>query len=254
VALLGIPLVATDFRFVLGNPPARLGTLASLLFCYTLLRRTEDRGQLRRWARDVTRLVWRAAVVCALLLLALRTAPRDLLFPLAVLATTLVVAMAIHDRIADLRLHGADPVLLRWLSRAPTTSMAQFQRELRHLPLTADALVIGAADLAPYHHDAVRAALSSHEQVHTLAALRAGRDAPRDTPAHALCASGADELTDLLERSGMTHVALLRAEPLALLLANIPELPGHEDAGVALAAVVRHGQLAAWDEPAGAAA
>ena len=253
VALLGIPLVATDFRFVLGNPPARLGTLASLLFCFTLLRRTEERGQLRRWARDVLRLVWRAAVVCALLLLALRTAPRDLLFPLGVLATTLVIAMAIHDRITDLRVHGTDSVLLRWLAREPATSMAQFQRELRHLPLTADALVIAGADLAPYHHDAVRAVLAA-PRVQTLAFLREVRDALRDTPAHALAARGADELTDLLERSGTTHVALVRDEPLALLLANIPELPGHEDARVVLAAVVRHGQLAAWDDVHGSAA
>ncbi|NUO93593.1 MAG: hypothetical protein HOQ30_09570, partial [Gemmatimonadaceae bacterium] len=55
---------------------------------------------------------------------------------------------------------------------------------------------------------------------------------------------GADQLTDLLERAEMTHVALLTREPLRLLLANIPELPGAADAELALGAVVRHGQLA----------
>jgi hypothetical protein len=244
VALIGIPLVATDFRFVLGNPPARLGTIAALLLCYTLLRRSEERGQLARWGRDVARLLWRAAAVCALLLVALRTAPAELLFPLGVLATTLVIALAIHDRISDLRLHGADPVLLRWLARAPATSLVQFQRELRHLPLTSDALVVEEADLEPYNHDALRIVLAGREQVQTLAQLRASRPVGRADEGRALAVRGADELTDLLERSSMTHVALVTSHPLRLLLANIPELPGHEDASIALAAVVRHGQLA----------
>jgi hypothetical protein len=39
----------------------------------------------------------------------------------------------------------------------------------------------------------------------------------------------------------MTHVALLGDAPLCLLLANVPELPGAEDAELALAAVIRHG-------------
>ena len=244
VALIGIPLVATDFRFVLGNPPSRLGTIGALLLCYTLLRRSEERGQLARWGRDVARLLWRAAAVCALLLVALRTAPAELLFPLGVLATTLVIALAIHDRISDLRLHGADPILLRWLARAPATSLVQFQRELRHLPLTADALVIEEPDLAPYNRDALRAVLDGREQVQTLAQLRVTGTIAGVDQRHALAARGADELTDLLERSGMTHVALVTGHPLRLLLANVPELPGHEDASIALAAVVRHGQLA----------
>jgi hypothetical protein len=244
VALIAIPLVATDFRFVFGNPPARLGTIGALLLCYTLLRRSDERGQLARWARDVARLLWRAAAVCALLLVALRTAPAELLFPLGGLATTLVIALAIHDRISDLRLHGADPILLRWLARAPATSLVQFQRELRHLPLTSDALVIEEGDLAPYHRDALRTVFDGREQVQTLAQLRTSRRLPGTDERRALAIRGADELTDLLERSGMTHVALVTGDPLRLLLANVPELPGHEDASIALAAVVRHAQLA----------
>lgn len=241
VALVGVPLAATDFRFVLGWPAARMGTIGALLFCYTLLRRPEERAQLRRWMRDVARLLGRAFMACLLLLVAMRGAPREMLEPLFVLATTLVIALAIADRLGA----GAgrdEHALLRWLARPPAASMAAFQRELRHLPLTADALVIGEADLAPYNPEALRRVLGGRDGVRTLAELRVGREDAGE--GHALAARGADELTDLLERTGMTHVALLNAAPLCLLLANVPELPGHEEAAVALGAVARHGQLA----------
>lgn len=239
VTLIGVPLAITDFRFVLGWPAARMGTIGALLFCYTLLRRPEERGQLRRWLRDVARLVMRAVAACLLLLVALRGAPAEMLEPLFVLATTLVVALAIADRLGETA-GRSENELLRWLARPPAESLPAFQRELRHLPLTADALVIGEEDLAQYHHDALRGVLRGRGVVQTLAALRVEREAVGEH--HALAARGADELTDLLERTGMTHVALLSAEPLYLLLANVPELPGHEDAAIALAAVVRHGQ------------
>lgn len=244
VALVGAPLVATDFRFVLGAPPARLGTIGALLLCYTLLRRTDERGQLARWGRDVGRLVWRAAAVSALLLVALRTAPRELLFPLAVLATTIIIALAVHDQITHVGARGADPALLRWLARPAATTLTQFQRELRHLPLTADAIVVDERDLAAYSHDALRSTFTGHAVVHTLPELRELRSLDTADARRALAVRGADELTDLLERSGMTHVALLTSAPLRLVLANITELPGHEDAGMAFAAIVRHGQAA----------
>lgn len=243
-ALIGLPLAATDFRFIFGWPPARLGTIGALLFCYTLLRRHDERGLLARWWRDVAILVVRAAIVCVLLLLALRTAPPGLLFPLGALATTLVLAMAVNDRIAEPPHHGSGAALLRWLAREPATSLAQFQRELKHLPLTADALVLGPEDLAPYDHDALRAALSMRGAAHSITELRTRRA----DSANERAARGADELTDLLERSGMTHAALLAEHPLRLLLATVPDLPGSEDAALALAAVARHGQLAALEQ------
>ena len=72
------------------------------------------------------------------------------------------------------------------------------------------------------------------------------------TEGRAAVARGADQLTDLLERTEMTHVALLSDNPLRLVLANIPELPGAADADLALGAVVRQGQLAIAGEAASA--
>jgi hypothetical protein len=242
VTLISLPLVATDFRFDLGWPMPRLGTIGALLFCYTLLRRPQEHVRLVWWVRDVSRLLLRAGVVCLLLLVALRTAPRDLLAPLFVLATALVLAVAIADRLNQASASRTEVALLRWLARPPANSLHGFVRELHHLALTADALVVGANDLAPYDHDALRAALGTGRPVHSLPRLREER-AVR-TERHAEAARGADQLTDLLERTEMTHVGLLSSRPLCLLLANIPELPGAADAELALGAVLRHGQLA----------
>ena len=242
VTIVGLPLAVTDFRFLLGFPPARLGTLAILLFCYTLVRRPDEHAQLARWARDMGRLLLRAVIVCFLLLLAMRSAPRELIVPLFVLATALVLAFTIDDRLARASAHRRGASLLRWLARPRATTLRGFARELHHLPLTADAMVLEEADLAPYDHDALRAALAGSRPVRSLVQLRADRSAgSAASHRHPLAARGADELTDLLERSEMTHVALLGDAPLALLLANVPELPGAEDAELALAAVVRHG-------------
>ena len=247
VTLISLPLVATDFRFDTGWPMSRLGTIGALLFCYTLLRRPQEHARLVWWLRDVGRLLLRAFVVCLLLLVALRTAPRDLLGPLFVLATALVLAVAIADRLSHANTSRTEVALLRWLARPSADSLHGFVRELHHLPLTADALVITAMDLAPYDHDALRAALNTGKPVHSLARLREER-AVR-TERRAAAARGADQLTDLLERTEMTHVGLLSSHPLRLLLANLPELSGAADAELALGAVLRHGQLAIVSEP-----
>ena len=249
VTLVSLPLVATDFHLDIGWPTPRLGTIGTLLFCYTLLRRPQEHSRLAWWARDVGRLLLRAAIVCLLLLVALRTAPRELLAPLFALATALVLSVAIADRLTNTNVSRTEAALLRWLARPPANSLQGFVRELHHLPLTADALVIEAPDLTMYDHDALCAALATGKPVHSLARLREER-AVR-TERRAAAARGADQLTDLLERTEMTHVALLSASPLRVLLANIPELPSAADAELALGAVVRHGQLAVAGESRG---
>ena len=242
VTLLSLPLVATDFHIDLGWPTPRLGTIGTLLFCYTLLRQPQEHAHLLWWARDVGRLLLRAAVVCLMLLVALRTAPSELFAPLFALATALVLALAISERLPRAHAVRTETALLRWLARPPARSLQGFVRELHHLPLTADALVVEEQELSMYDHDALCAALGTGRPVHSLARLREER--MMNSERRALAARGADQLTDLLERTETTHVALLSTRPLRLLLANLPELPGTADAELALGAVVRHGQLA----------
>jgi hypothetical protein len=238
VAIIGVPLAVTDFRTDIAALPVRLGSIGILLFCYTLLRRPRENARAARWWRDVLRLVTRALLVGGLLLLALPAPRGPLVMPVAALAVTFVLALAVWDRIRQIETEGSEAELLRWLARPPATSLSQFARELRHLSLTADAAVLEEQDLRAYDREAlVRAFEGPRALVRSLTRLRALRAA-----ADAL---GADELTDLLERNGATHVGLLTREPLRLLVATVPELPGAADAELALAAVIRRGQFAA---------
>jgi hypothetical protein len=246
VAIVGVPLAVTDFRFDIGPLPVRLGSIAVLLFCYTLLRRPRENATALRWWRDVLRLVGRALLVAGLLLLALPGVRAPLMVPVAALAVTFVLALAVWDRIRQIETGGSEVELLRWLARTPATSLPQFARELRHLSLTADATVLEERDLGAYDREAlVRAFAGPHGLVQSLTALRGARGASDPTGGAAVDAFGADALTDLLERNGATHVGLLTREPLRLLVANVPEIPGAADAELALAAVIRRGQFAA---------
>ena len=235
VTVIALPLVATDFRFELGAPPVRLGTLGILLFCYTLLRQPEENVRVSRWLGDVSRLVARALLFGALFAVAVRPSGSGTVIPILVLGVALVLAFAVFDRLRDIERSTPQTLLLRWLGRERPASWQQFARELRALPLTADAEVLGGDALAPYDPASLVQAFES-SIVHSLAHLRALRDSNRTV------ARPADELSDLLERHGATHVGLLSAHPVRLLVATAPELAGMRDVELALAAVVRRGQ------------
>lgn len=236
VTAIALPLAATDFRFDLGWPMVRLGTLGALLLCYTLLRQPQENVKVTRWLGDVGRLVLRAIVFGVLIAVALQTTGQETIGPILVLAIAVVFAFAVFDRLRDLERTTPQTALLRWLARERPASWQQFARELRALPLTADAVLLDETDLAPYDCASLVGAFPSPTVVQSLASLRAVREGSRHT------ARGADELSDLLERHGATHVGLLATDPIRLLIATVPELPGLRDVELALAAVVRRGQ------------
>jgi hypothetical protein len=236
VTAFALPLAATDFRYDLGWPMVRLGTLGALLLCYTLLRQPQENVKVSRWLADVGRLVLRALLFAILIAVALQTMGRETIVPILVLGVAVVFAFAVFDRLRDLERTTPQTALLRWLARERPASWQQFARELRALPLTADATVLDEADLAAYDRASLVEAFPSSTVVQSLASLRSLREGSRES------ARGADELSDLLERHGATHVGLLAADPIRLVIATVPELPGLRDVELALGAVVRRGQ------------
>lgn len=242
VAVLALPLAVTDFRFDLGWPVVRLGTLGALLFCYALLRQPQENVRLSRWLADVGRLAGRAVLFGILIAVALQTTNASTIIPILVLGMAAVFAFAIFDRLRDIERNTPQTALLRWLARERPASWQQFARELRSLPLTADAELLDETDLAPYDAASLVGAFPGSAVVQSLARLRALRAEGRSA------ARGADELSDLLERHGATHVGLLAADPIRLLIASVPELPGLRDVELALATVVRRGQQVASAE------
>jgi hypothetical protein len=237
LAAVGLPLSVTDFRTAFGAPPVRLGTLGALLLCYSLLRAPDEGTQLRGWLRDLGRLVVKAVIACAFVVLALGTANAAFVLPLSALAVALLLGFSILDRLRDATASTTRNDLLRWLGRATPESDSEFVAELAALPLTADATVVEGAELAAYDKDGLVKAFSKRV-VYSLAELRRVRDTDAND------ARGADELTDLLERRGATHVALISRSPARLLVATLPELGYADETVLALTAVARRAERA----------
>jgi hypothetical protein len=237
LAAISLPLVVTDFRTTFGAPPVRLGTLGALILCYSLLRAPEESTRLRDWLRDIARLLVKAVVACVLLILALGTGNAAFILPLSVLAVAILLAFSILDRLRDATISTTRNELLRWLGRATPHSASAFAAELAALPLTSDAILLEGTDLAAYDTEGLVKAFS-RRVVYSLAELRRMRDANTNG------ARAADELTDMLERRGATHVALVSGSPARLLVATLPELSYTDDTALALTAVARRAERA----------
>jgi hypothetical protein len=180
----------------------------------------------------VSRLVFRGLLVSVLLVVALQTVRAADLMPLSVLAIAVVFALAVWDRLRNLDAMSGDSELLEWLAREPPASRDAFAVDLRSLRLTVDAVVVGDGALAMYDHDAIARAFPPGVVVQSLGRLRALQEG------EALTARGADDLSDLLEKRGATHVGLLSSAPLFLLVITVPHV-GSRDIELAISAVVR---------------
>ena len=231
VAALAVPLAATDFRAAISWLTVRMGTLGALVLCYSILGRPQN-AALTVWLRDVSRLVFRALLVSVLLAVALQTLRAADLVPLSVLAIAVVFALGVWDRLRNLDATSGDGELLEWLAREPPASRDAFAVDLRALRLTADAAVVGDDALATYDYDAIVRAFPPGVVVQSLGRLRALQEGETQT------ARGADDLSDLLEKRGATHVGLLSSAPLFLLVITVPDL-GSRDIELAFSAVVR---------------
>ena len=241
VTMLSLPLAVTDFRRDVGWPFARMGSLGALLFCYTLLRTPQENARLQRWVHDIGLFIGKSALATLLLRILLRDMQWSAFADFFILAFALVVSYAIWDRLRDSETSNRVTELLRWLAGDTPETMTAFLRELKHLSLTADAEIVTGDDLTRYDRDSVLRAMSGKSSVVTLASLRQVRDSDTGT-FDPLETRGADELTDLLERRGITHIGLLSENPLQLLATTLPELAGSRDSELAFEAVLRRGQ------------
>ena len=238
LAVVAVVLVATDFREDIGIIPVRAGTIAVLLLAFVLLSRPSadsERGALV-WA---TRLMIWGIAGAALVTFVLGTTSVESIVATVVVSVALVLLVGIANRAREVA-HGADiDWLLRWLARPAPASVAAWERAIRELPITADAIIVNEHDLRAYHLDALRRIAEHAGPVIPRLALAAPETAA--APGDALAA---DELADLLERNEASHIGVLSVRPLRLILVTLPEVPGARGAELALASIVTHGATA----------
>ena len=235
LALVGIPLAATDFRDSLHLLPVRMGTIVVLMLAFILLSPPPSNAARGPLLAAVRLVVWGVAGA-AVIALVLGVESAVGIVATAVVCIALVLLVGITYRARDVA-RGADiDWLLRWLARPTPTTLAEWERELRQLPLTADAIVVSERDLGAYHLEAVRQIVEQAGPVISRAGLRSAQ--PDRAPQAALAA---EELADLLERNEATHIGVLGVRPLRLVLVTLPEVAGARGAELALAAIMRHG-------------
>ena len=235
LAIVGIGLAATDFRDSLHLVPVRMGTIAVLMLAFILLSQPRSDGGRGPLIAALRLVVWGVAGA-AVIAMVLGIQSVVGMVATVVVCVALVLLVGITYRARDLA-RGADiDWLLRWLARPTAPTLAEWERELRQLPLTADALVVSEQDLGAYHLDALRRTVDRAGPVISRASLRASD--PEISPQEALAA---EELADLLERNEASHIGVISVHPLRLLLVTLPEVAGARGAELALAAIMRHG-------------
>lgn len=212
-AVLAIPLIATDFRTLLGVPPVRLGSLAALLLIYVSLRYSPDPRHYRGLLLELLLMLALAALLASVFWFAggLHT-PAHALTTL-VLALAAVLALAIFARLLSLRRTQDESGLQHWLANLNCRDLSSLALAVPQLPATREAVLIQQEQLE--HHD-VEALQSLFDQsVGPLHKEHLQTLADSDgSPVQ----EAASQLLDILERHDCNHLCLLSRRPLQLLL------------------------------------
>lgn len=235
--LAGLPMAASDFRLELGFPPQRWGAVGVLLFVYTLVHLARLPAHVGWRIRELGWLALQALLLSGMAAL-LASRPSAVWGHALPLAFAVVLLFAIWERLRNAGAMQRQEELLRWLARAPAGSRQELDAWLRRYPLTEQHLLLGPDDLRAYHAPSLAALFGASRTCSGARFRHMGPAAPREAQ------EAAEQMADILERYEMTHACLLSADPLHLLLVNLPEISGNRDAELELEVIQRHASLA----------
>ena len=245
-ALLIVPFVITDLASDLGVPMVRVGSVGILTFVYSMVLASEPRGSVRAVLAANLGVIAIATLLGALeayVIGDLRTA--TVARSAAFFAVILLLVM-VHTRVHS---HGQitrGPGLVRRIAAADTRTSESFLQVLEGLPIVAGYRLLRASDLAGYDHESfTKKFASSGGHVITLHELRRHLRPANGKSGEGTGDGGSehtkysvDQLTDLLQREGMTHAVLIRDRPIAILLVHIPSA-GLEQSAIAQLSLIR---------------
>jgi hypothetical protein len=214
-AVLAIPLIATDFRTLLGVPPVRLGSLAALLLIYVSLRYSPDPRHYRALSLELLLMLALAMLLGAVFWFAggLHT-PAQALTTL-VLALAAVLALAIFGRLLSLRRTQDETGLQGWLAKLDCRDLNGLMLAIPQLPATREAVLLQAEQLQHHDIDALQQLFA--QEFGPLHLERLQRLASGDEEA---TREAAGQLLDILERNDCNHLCVLSCQPVRLLLCH----------------------------------
>lgn len=240
----GVLVALTDFGYRPSWLPVGMGAVGGLIFIYACVRLSQASDTGGRVFREIVTWMIQALVVAAGVAFVLRGATPRVHAANAALALAAVLLFGVLFRLHELRGRGRTRAFLSALLAADTGSLEGFLRDLKRMPLAEQHVVLRGRDLEPY--DAARLA-AVFDREHPEWSMSELRSAQRQG---AVEREAGEQLVDALATHGMTHATLLHAQPLVLLLLNLPELAGEQDPGEELGLLGKLGRMIPCDPEA----
>jgi hypothetical protein len=219
-AVVSVPLILTDYRDVLTWIPRRFGSAAPLVLVYVLVRLHHREDTIGRVFREVIGMFVQASLVALSFMAISSNLAVDEFLQFLPLALVLVFVFTIFYRLKAVSVESRGVSFLQWLLHAKMSGLQSFLTSLRRLPETREHVLLQESELKSYDAERILAYLDRERRILSLAHLR--QKAAADLPGREV----AEQLVNLLERQGMSHLGLTGRRPATLLLLNSPLLPG----------------------------
>jgi hypothetical protein len=219
-AVVSVPLILTDYRDVLTWIPRRFGSAAPLVLVYVLVRLHHRQDTIGRVFREVIGMFVQASLVALSFMAISSNLAVDEFFEFFPLSLVLVLVFTIVYRLKAVSVESRGVSFLQWLLHAKMSGLQSFLTSLRRLPATREHVLLREPELKGYDVERILAYLDRERRILSLSQLR--QQAAADLPGREV----AEQLVNLLERQGMSHLGLTARRPATLLLLNSPLLPG----------------------------
>ena len=231
-SIIILPLIITDFQTVVEMPIMRIGSIAILVFIFTLTRQSSASRQTDAFLRGIMRISLYGLVLGLVFASVSVTAElfRDqaasitlsLIQPYIALGIALAFLIRITDRLVAMRRESRSHYFQNWLANAKTESIADFvQSVLRYAPLK-NCILVGRKMLADYDIESMRPLFDQHASLLSTEDLNNISRLEQDEQ----LVFAAEQLVDLLGRNQCNQFCLLSEQPVTALLVNIPTVAG----------------------------
>ena len=220
-AMFAVPLVVTDFREELTWIPRRLGAAGALIFVYVLVRMSYRVDTRIIVFNEVLDIFLRASIMALSFMAITDNLTVREFFEFFPLSLMFVLVFTIFYRVKAVALESRGASFLQWLLHAKMTSLESLVHSLRRFPLTQENVLLRVEDLARYDTAAIVQYLGAERRVLSLTMLRERAESQEVGSTEIF-----EQLVDILEHYGMSHIGLASPKPPALLLFNSPLIPG----------------------------
>ncbi|MEM7480387.1 MAG: hypothetical protein AAF481_04380 [Acidobacteriota bacterium] len=216
---VAIMVALTDFRLRPSWLDLRLGGIGGLLVVYASVAAGRRRPTVRSAVVGTAWTLAKAATVAAAVIVLWGDWSVSFAVPAFFVCLALVLLLAVVDKLRTMARDEETDSFRHWLLTADTRSLDTLVDSLERLKLAENHLVLRAADLRDYSVDGLVGNLAAGPPVRTLAELRREHASPE----------AAEQLVDLLESHGMSHLTLLSRQPPVLFLVALPDVAPAQD-------------------------